>query len=120
MHEEPETLTAPRPAPHPAGALLYQGIRMSVHFDPKLTWGHLIATGSALIFLGMLWAQFGRLSDDMSDMAEAFKARDDRISRMERRTSVLEAQRVEDDRRLDEIRDTVIEIRRMLDGRERR
>jgi hypothetical protein len=91
---------------------------MSVHFDPRLTWGHVITTICAVFALGGAWVQLDQLGGRLERVAEAVQTSNQRIAGVENRTAVLEAQRVEDDKRLDEIRDTVIEIRRLLDARQ--
>lgn len=90
---------------------------MSLHFDPRLTWGHVITTVTMVFALGGAWVQLEQLGVRLERVASAVQDSTQRMADIERRTAVLETQRVADDRRLNEIRDTVIEIRRLLDER---
>ena len=89
---------------------------MSWHIDPKIT----IAQIGTLLFLvfaaGGAYYQIGQLADAMHRTVSTIERQGDRITQVESRTAVLEMQRVEDHRRLDEIREDVRFIRDRLEG----
>lgn len=92
---------------------------MSIHLDPKITWAQIISIVALIFFSGAAYYQLGQLATALDGLSEAVRSNGTAISAVESRTSVLEAQRIEDDRRLDEIRETVLEIRRLMEQRQR-
>jgi uncharacterized protein (DUF111 family) len=89
---------------------------MSLHFDPRFTWSHVAATVGALIAVGVMWQQVTSVVTAVNSLTAAIESTNGRIARIESRTAVLEAQRVEAERRLTEIHDDVRWLRRRFEG----
>lgn len=88
---------------------------MSIHLDPRVTWGQIISLVLLVFAAGGAYYQLGNLADSMEQIAAAVSDNALAIRQVESRTAVLESQRIEDVRRLDEIRDDVRAVRTMLE-----
>ncbi|HEY7823632.1 MAG TPA: hypothetical protein VIG24_12395, partial [Acidimicrobiia bacterium] len=75
------------------------------------TWGQIISLVLLVFAAGGAYYQLGNLADSMHQIATSVSENAMAIRQIESRTAVLESQRVEDVRRLDEIRDDVRFIR---------
>jgi len=90
-----------------ARGLFVSGYMMSLHFDPRVTWSHIATTVGALIAVGVMWQQVTSVVTAVNMLTAAIESNNGRIARIESRTAVLEAQRLEAERRLTEIHDDV-------------
>lgn len=97
---------------------IMERISMSFHLDPRVTWAQIITIITLVFASGAAWHQLDQLSDSMEMIARSVQQQGDRLSNVEERASVLEMQRVEDNRRLDEIRTDVRYIRENLEQRQ--
>lgn len=89
---------------------------MSLHLDPKITWAQIVSIVVLIFAAGGAYYQLGELSRSFSSLAASVERTSDRVTQVESRTAVLEMQRVEDGRRLDEIREDVRFIRNSLES----
>lgn len=88
---------------------------MSLHLDPRVTWAQIGGLVVLVFAAGGAYYQLGQLADSMQSIAASVSENAYAISQIESRTAVLESQRIEDDRRLNEIRDDVRFIRTSLE-----
>lgn len=88
---------------------------MSLHLDPRVTWGQIISLLLLVFASGGAYYQLGNLADAMQSIAMSVSENAHAISQIESRTAVLESQRIEDDRRLNEIRVDVRAVRKMME-----
>lgn len=90
---------------------------MSIHLDPRVTWAQIGGLIVLVFAAGGAYYQLGQLANAMEQMATSVAQNAQAIRQVESRTAVLESQRVDDTRRLDEIHRDVRFIRDRLEQR---
>lgn len=85
------------------------------HTDPRISTAQIITIVGLIFAAGGAWWQLNSLSDTTGKIGVTIQQQSDRIGDTEQRITVLESQRKETNRRLDEIRDDVRWVRERLE-----
>jgi len=91
---------------------------MSFHLDPRVTISQIVTLVVLVFASGGAYYQLGNLAKAMEGIATSVAGNASSIRKVESRTAVLESQRVDHVRRLDDIQSDVRWIRRAIEQRE--